>query len=228
MSNTNVDQTGDLLFYSIRQSITPDREIAYVQANEWEKIEPPLLDELEIYPDRILKKSLLILNPFEDNETLHDSLISIHESDLAGPVVFCLLLGVSLFVAGSNAHFGYIYGLSMISVCGMYALLWMLSSHQSLTFVRVASVLGYGILPVVWLSLLNIFLSLNSTCGITVVVVSLTLSSMGTSRMLCLMTDDVDKRLLIAYPCTLIYIAFAFFVLFWNRIKLIIRHIQYS
>lgn len=46
MSNTNVDQTGDLLFYSIRQSNTPDREIACVQANEWEKIEPPLLDEL--------------------------------------------------------------------------------------------------------------------------------------------------------------------------------------
>lgn len=215
-STTNADQTGDMFFYSMRQSISPGRDITFIKPNQIDENEPPLLEELEIHPERILHKSLLILNPFHVDDT-HDKSVDLgYESDLAGPIVFCLLFGVCLFVAGSKIHFGYIYGLSMISVCGMYALLLMLTDEiaRLLTFARVASALGYGILPIVWLSIFSIFVSLNSTFGIIIAMMCITLATLGSSRMLCLLAHDTNKRLLIAYPCALAYIAFTFLVLF--------------
>lgn len=214
--STNADHTGDMFFYSIRQSISPGREITCTNPNQIDENEPPLLEELEIYPERILHKSLLILNPFHGDVAFDKSIDLIHEADLAGPIVFSLLFGVILFVAGSKVHFGYIYGLSMISVCGMYALLLMMSDGvgQLLTFARVASALGYGILPIVWLSIFSIFVSLNSTFGIIVAMLCITLATLGSSRLLCRLANDSNKRLLITYPCALVYIAFTFLVLF--------------
>lgn len=213
----NADQTEDMFFYSMRQSISPERDITCKTIlKQCDENEPPLLDELEIYPERILHKSMLILNPFHVDAALDKSPELIREPDLAGPIVFCLLFGVSLFVAGSKVHFGYIYGLSMISVCGMYALLLMMTDGcgQILTFVRVASAMGYGILPIVWLSILSIFVSFNSTFGITVAMLCITLSTLGSSRMCVSLANDSSRRLLIAYPCALVYIAFTFLVVF--------------
>ncbi len=51
----------------------------------------PLLQELEIYPEHIREKTLEVLNPARPikDEYLQDA-------DLAGPLVFCLILGVCL------------------------------------------------------------------------------------------------------------------------------------
>lgn len=211
----HADQTSDTFFYSMRQSISPGREISQ-NPNQIDGTEPPLLDELEIDPQRILHKSLLILNPFHVDEVIGKSADLIHESDLAGPIVFCLLFGVCLFVAGSKVHFGYIYGLSMISVCGMYTLLLLMADGigRLLTIARVASALGYGILPILWLSIFSIFVSLSSTFGIVVYMLCIALATLGSSRMLCLLSNDANKKLLITYPCALIYTAFTFLVVF--------------
>lgn len=211
----NVDQSGDLLFYSIRQSISPERQITCSNPNQINENERPLLEELEIYPKRIFHKSLLILNPFHIDSAFDKSPDLIQKSDLAGPLAFCLLFGICLFIAGSKVHFGYIYGLSMISVCGMYALLSLMSEGigRLLSFTRVASALGYGILPIVWLSFFNIFVSLNSTSGIIVAMLCIILATLGSSRMLCLLAHNSNKRILIAYPCALTYIAFTLFLL---------------
>lgn len=211
------EQTGDMFFYSTRQSTSPGRDITCTpNSNHIDENEPPLLDELEIYPERILRKTVFILNPFHVDVAFDQSIDLIHEPDLAGPIAFCLLFGVCLFVTGSKVHFGYIYGLSMISVCGMYALLLMLAdaSRRLLTFARVASALGYGILPIVWLSIFGIFVSLNSSFGIIAAMLCITLATLGSSRMLCWLANDQNKRLLIAYPCALIYISFTFLVVF--------------
>ncbi|KAJ6228344.1 protein yipf [Anaeramoeba flamelloides] len=53
--------------------------------------EPPLLEELEINFDHIKSKMLSVLNPFKPVDT-----IFINDSDLAGPLIFCLLLGLFL------------------------------------------------------------------------------------------------------------------------------------
>ena len=55
--------------------------------------EPPLLEELGINFDHIYKKTLAVLNPF----TQTDPKI-INETDLAGPLCFCLALGATLLL----------------------------------------------------------------------------------------------------------------------------------
>ena len=56
--------------------------------------EPPLLDELGIHPGDILNRTLAVSIPFKSLPPLHQE----SEADLAGPLVFCLLLGSGLLL----------------------------------------------------------------------------------------------------------------------------------
>lgn len=55
--------------------------------------EPPLLEELGINFDHISKKTLAVLNPFTNSDPS-----IVNETDLAGPLVFCLALGGTLLL----------------------------------------------------------------------------------------------------------------------------------
>lgn len=196
-----------------RNSLSPVRKN---EATVYENDEPPLLEELEIYPERIVQKSLAILNPFHAGNLSNDTNYLFNDTDLAGPIIFCLMFGICLFVSGSKVHFGYIYGLSLISVFGMYVLVTLMCHQRKhfISLVAVASALGYGILPIVWLSMLGIFLSLNSAFGFLIACAAVYLSTVGTSRLFCLMTSNMEQRVLLAYPCALIYTVFAILALF--------------
>ncbi|PSN31480.1 CCR4-NOT transcription complex subunit 6-like-B [Blattella germanica] len=80
---------------------------------DFEEDEPPLLEELGIFPDRIMGKTLMVLNPFHQQNLGDANLLC--ETDLAGPAAFCVVLGMCLLLAGSKAQFGYVYGLVVIS-----------------------------------------------------------------------------------------------------------------
>ncbi|KAK3930919.1 CCR4-NOT transcription complex subunit 6 [Frankliniella fusca] len=114
--------------------------------------EPPLLEELGIDPDRIIAKTLAVLNPFHGQAVTDDANFLLQDADLAGPVLFCLLLGACLLLSGGKVPFGYIYGLAMISCIVMYGLLNLMTTNVSISLSSVASVLGYCLLPVVGLS----------------------------------------------------------------------------
>ena len=58
--------------------------------------EPPLLEELGINFDHITKKTFAVLNPF----TVTDASI-VNETDLTGPLIFCLALGGTLLLVKS-------------------------------------------------------------------------------------------------------------------------------
>lgn len=175
-----------------------------------------MLEELEIYPARIMEKSLAVLNPFHAKGLADDGDYLFKETDLAGPIAFCLALAVCLFMSGSKVQFGYIYGLSVISVIVMWMLIKLMMCNDTpyVTISNVASILGYSILPIVWLSILGIFLTLNNRVGIILAGMSVFLSSAASSRIFCLMTGDKNQRYLIAYPCSLVYIIFVLLVLF--------------
>ena len=66
--------------------------------------EAPLLEELGINMQHIWMKTSAVLHPTKpiDSHIMDDT-------DLAGPLVICLLLGVSLLLRG-KLQFGYIYG----------------------------------------------------------------------------------------------------------------------
>ncbi|XP_063389492.1 protein YIPF7 [Cydia fagiglandana] len=177
--------------------------------------EPPLLDELEIYPDRILEKTLAVMNPFHGQSKADDANFLLRDTDIAGPITFCLALAVCLFLSGNKAHFGYVYGLSVMSVILMYSLLSLMSRSEGVfTLLSVASVLGYCMLPMVVLAGLGIFISLEGTIGLTLSAVAVIWSALSASRLFVTMSGDAEQRPLIAYPCALVNGVFALLVLF--------------
>jgi hypothetical protein len=174
--------------------------------------EPPLLEELGINPNRIFEKSLTVLNPFHSNGRFDANLL--YETDLAGPAALCIILGTCLLLTGGKAHFGYVYGLVTISCIAMFILLTLMTTEGIMPLGSVASVLGYCLLPVVLLSILGVFLSLYSSLGFMCAVLAVMWSSLSASKLFVSMSGDTQQRLLIAYPCVLLYGTFALIIVF--------------
>ncbi|XP_066851925.1 protein YIPF7 isoform X2 [Anser cygnoides] len=120
--------------------------------------EPPLLEELGINFEHIWQKTLTVLNPMKPAD---GSIMN--ETDLTGPMVFCLALGATLLLAG-KVHFGYVYGVSAIGCLAIHALL-NLMSISGVSHGCVASVLGYCLLPMVILSTSAVVFSLQRVSG---------------------------------------------------------------
>lgn len=179
-----------------------------------EEVEPPLLEELGIDPDRIIQKTLAVLNPFHRRGQIDDANYLLQDSDLAGPVTFCLALAAFLLLAGSKAHFGYVYGLATISCLMMYILLTLMSSTNNITLLSVASVLGYCLLPVVVLSAFSIFTTLRGTVGLVFAALAVAWATLSASRLLSTMSGENNQRPLIAYPCFLLYGVFTLIIIF--------------
>ncbi|XP_015264155.1 PREDICTED: protein YIPF7 isoform X3 [Gekko japonicus] len=110
--------------------------------------------ELGINFDHIWQKTLTVLNPMKPAD---GSIMN--ETDLTGPMVFCLALGATLLLVG-KVHFGYVYGMSAIGCITIHALL-NLMSIASVSYGCVASVLGYCLLPMVILSSYAVIFSLH-------------------------------------------------------------------
>lgn len=192
---------------------TPTETFSNQETSEFD--EPPLLEELEIYPDRILEKTLAVLNPFHGKGLVDDADFLTQDTDLAGPITFCLALAVCLFVSGSSTPFGYIYGLSMISCIVMYCLLSLMTINSSMfTFTSVASILGYCLLPTVAFAFLRIFVSLYSNIGLCLALFVVLWSSLSASRLFATISGDDQQRPLIAYPCALVYAVFSLLIVF--------------
>lgn len=176
--------------------------------------EPPLLEELEIFPDRIMEKIVAVLNPFRGHSLADDADFLIKGSDLAGPLFFCIILALCLLISGSKVYFGYIYGLSLLSCIVMYILLSLMTTNDLFTLTCVTSILGYSLLPIVALSLLGVFMSLHGAFGIAVTIIAVLWSSLSASRLFTTISGDHAQRPLIAYPCALICGVFALLVVF--------------
>ncbi|XP_076752835.1 protein YIPF7-like isoform X2 [Xylocopa sonorina] len=176
--------------------------------------EPPLLEELGIDPDRIIQKTLAVLNPFHGRGQIDDANYLLQDSDLAGPAAFCLMLAAFLLLAGAKAHFNYVYGLAVTSCILMYILLSLMSSSSNITLSSIASVLGYCLLPVIFLAGLSIFTTLRGIIGLGFAILVVAWSTLSASRLLTTMSGDEGQRILIAYPCALLYGVFTLIIIF--------------
>ncbi|KAM4625220.1 protein YIPF7-like [Polymixia lowei] len=169
--------------------------------------EPPLLEELGIDFDHIWQKTLTVLNPFKPAD---GSIMN--ETDLTGPILFCVALGATLLMAG-KVHFGYVYGISAIACIGMYLLLSLMSS-LAVSSGCVASVLGYCLLPMVALSAFAIFFSLQGPMGTVLALLVIGWCSLSASKIFVSTLSMEGQQLLVAYPCALLYGIFALLTVF--------------
>ncbi|KAI8588808.1 hypothetical protein BDZ88DRAFT_174853 [Geranomyces variabilis] len=170
--------------------------------------EPPLLEELGINFGHIKTKGWTVLNPLGavDKHIMDDT-------DLAGPILFCLLFGGFLLLSG-KIHFGYVYGVAMMGCVSVYAIL-NLMSESGIDGYRTASVLGYCLLPMVLLSSIATLLKLSGhIVGLVLSVLSVLWCTYSASAMFTAVLSMRDQRLLVAYPVGLLYSAFALLAVF--------------
>ena len=174
--------------------------------------EPPLLEELGINFDHIILKTKAVLYP---NRTLEAKVVE--DSDMAGPFVFCLLLGGLMLLTG-KVNFGYIYGFSIFSCCGMYGILNLLC-NSTLDLWFTCSCLGYGLVPVILLAALSIGVGATSiVTGITMkgfLGFLLSAGAVGWATFSATRLFDAKLRLndggqfwLVAYPTALVFSCF--------------------
>ncbi|KAM8940179.1 protein YIPF7 isoform 2-T2 [Pelodytes ibericus] len=175
--------------------------------NENFDTEPPLLEELGINFDHIWQKTLTVLKPWKPAD---GSIMN--ETDLTGPMVFCIALGSTLLLAG-KIHFGYVYTMSILGCLGIHALL-NLMSIPGVSYGCVASVLGYCLLPMVLLSTCAIVYSLQGLLGITLAFTVIGWCSFSASKIFISTLAMEGQQLLVAYPCALLYGLFALLTIF--------------
>ncbi|AET39559.1 transporter YIP1 Ecym_4522 [Eremothecium cymbalariae DBVPG len=88
--------------------------------------EPPFLEELGINFNHILSKTKFVLTP---TKSVNLPLEIFNDTDLSGPLLFCLIFGTMLLTAG-KVHFGYIYGVALFGSLSLYQLLKLMSNQR--------------------------------------------------------------------------------------------------
>jgi len=136
------------------------------------------------------------------------------DSDMAGPIVFCLCLGICLLLRG-KLHLGYIFGFSFSGSFGMYTVLnLMASGNEQLGMYHVFSVLGYCLLPIVMLSAFSIIITLNAMFGYVLSLLAVAWCTYTATRFFEVALAMQHQRYLIAYPVFLVYTCFALITIF--------------
>jgi len=169
--------------------------------------EPPLLEELGINFSHIQAKSLTVLNPLRQvDEHIMD------DADLAGPLIFCFCFATCLLFSG-KPQFGYIYGVALLGSASMYTLL-NLMSETGIDAYRVASVLGYCLLPMVGVGAMSVGFTLDRQIGYVLSILSILWCTYSASGIFVAVLRMQNQRLLVAYPVGLLYGCFALLSVF--------------
>jgi len=168
--------------------------------------EPPLLEELGVNIDHIIAKTKAVMNPARIDEHLMD------DTDMAGPLVFGLILGVSLMLTG-KLHFGYIYGFGVFGCLAISTIVNLMSKEEVETW-RVFSILGYCLLPVNILAVLAIVVNLQGPFGMFLSLLTIGWCTFASTRLFDRCINMRQQRYLIAYPVALLYSCFTLFTVF--------------
>lgn len=169
--------------------------------------ELPLLEELGVNFSHIRAKSMTVLNPLQKvDEHIMD------DADMAGPIIFCFSFATFLLLSG-KAQFGFIYGVGLVGSASMYFLLNAMS-ESGIDAYRVASVLGYCLLPMVGVSALSVMVVLDGRIGYFLSILSILWCTYAASGIFVAVLRMSDQRLLVAYPVGLLYGCFALLSVF--------------
>jgi len=170
--------------------------------------EGPILEELGINLGHIAAKTRSVLHPRKAGVNPEDLV----DADLAGPVVFALVLGTLLLLKG-KVSFGYIYGCGAVGCGGMYTVLNLMST-RGIDISRTVSVLGYCLLPIVLLAALSVVVDLRGTVGYVLIPVGVLWCTHAAALFFVVQLQLDDQRWLVAYPVMLFYAVFALISVF--------------
>merc|ERR1712154_46588 len=133
---------------------------------------------------------------------------------MGGPIIFILLLGFCLLFAG-KVHFGYIYGFNIIGCVGINLLLNLMSENNAgIDMLHTVSIVGYCVLPIIFLSTINIVFNLKGKIGFLLSTFFVMWSAFIATRFFEKLTEMSHHRFLILYPMALFYACFALITVF--------------
>ena len=124
--------------------------------------ELPILEELGIDPNIIAYKALAVMNPLSAIDGEHHAL---SDADLAGPLVVILFIAFMQTIVG-KLHYGFLYGLCTLGTLGVHGLLSLIprkQSPQNHAVLFTASILGYCLMPIGFLSVMNVLCTIIHT-----------------------------------------------------------------
>lgn len=169
--------------------------------------EPPLLEELGINVNHIFQRMQgIIFYKKIDEEILRDA-------DWSGPIMIYFLLCMCLLLGG-KVSFGYVYGLLFTGCGSIYLLINVMSQKGGIDLYRTISILGYGLIPTVFLAFIGIFISLKSTFGTLASILMIAWATATSSRFFATAISMHQQRWLVAYPVGLVYTCFALITVF--------------
>mmetsp|Transcript_2445 Transcript_2445/g.3395 ORF Transcript_2445/g.3395 Transcript_2445/m.3395 type:complete len:313 (+) Transcript_2445:18-956(+) len=171
--------------------------------------EPPLLEELGVNFEHIWKKTQAVMYPTKQIERN-----ILEDTDLAGPLFFCLLLGSCLLLAG-KVQFGYIYGFSVFGCLGLMLIVNLLHP-TGVDFWTTCSALGYCLIPVIVLAAISILLNLQGPLGLILSIISITWATRAATSLLDAKLELTanGQYWLVAYPVMLLYSCFVLITIF--------------
>lgn len=171
--------------------------------------EPPLLQELGINFDHIKGKTLTVLNPLKRD--INPDIMT--DSDLAGPIIFVLIFGTLLLLAG-KVQFGYVYGVGLFGIVSLHYLFKLMSNEVQIDLTRSASIIGYCLLPLVLVCAFGLVVSLDSMFGYVISGLAVTWCTYSALGLFTTVLKLHNVRPLIAYPLGLFYFVFALMAIF--------------
>lgn len=201
--------------------------------------EPPLMEELGIHVPNILQKSRAVIFPFSSIGKYQivgttadqlDASVALDDADLVGPLAFALLLGSELLLT-AKMNFGYIYGFSLFGCLAMASLLNLMNPKQqqephvnaaaptpsttTISVWSIISILGYSLLPVNALALVNVFVRLkNHSVGAALGVLTVLWCTVASTRLFERGCGMRDQRYLVAYPTALFFSCFVIITIY--------------
>eukprot|EP00995_Heteronema_vittatum_P004524 NODE_1703_length_906_cov_355.152859_g1186_i0.p1 GENE.NODE_1703_length_906_cov_355.152859_g1186_i0~~NODE_1703_length_906_cov_355.152859_g1186_i0.p1 ORF type:complete len:244 (+),score=19.13 NODE_1703_length_906_cov_355.152859_g1186_i0:33-764(+) len=205
--NSNYAQPGDSSYSN------PQPNAGHTGGFSVDEFERPLLEELGIDFQHIKRKAWIVCNPFKpcmDAAMLQDG-------DLAGPLLFSILLGCALLLSG-RVHFGYIFGMGLGGCVCLYALLNVMTD-KAVDLQYTVSTLGYCLVPTLMLGGFSTitFLNLNFLpwfLSYPIGCLPIAWSSWCATKMFVDGLGMLEQRWLILYPITLLYATFAVISIF--------------
>ena len=126
-----------------------------------------------------------------------------------GPLLFGVLMG-SLHLMRGRVHFGYILGWTTLATLAMYWLLNQLGAHgEGIELYRCGSIIGYCMLPMCLLAALAPFLPGGFVTAVVAGVLVLWCAGKATMQFMRSLPHSEGKRLVVAYPCVVLYTLYA-------------------
>ena len=176
----------------------------------------PLLEELGIDVPAIVHRIKAILT-FRFAACDADSL------DLGGPIIFMSIFAMAHLLVG-KLHFGYILGWMVVGSI----LLWFILSSiaagandgdadegNQLDLYSCCSIVGYSLLPLVIHALLSLLFPRRSMVTFSIAIIAVLWAAGTASKLFILRSRPLrGKNVVVAYPCMLMYTAFALLTLY--------------